>query len=143
MCNIRLSASGGKIPVDYVSRRLNALSSRLKSRSEGLTFAETPLSAISRFTWSPESAEVRPPFKASREDDSSFRADLEQLTANNNPVYEIHHAHDRAHSSRGKLHKLFKQKKLRYDKINPDPYAKRAARRVAATPAVRSHRVGP
>src|SRR5437016_2542926 len=36
-----------------------------------------------------------------------------------------------------------KQKKLRYDKINPDPYAKRAARRVAATPAVRSHRVGP
>src|SRR5438874_6412848 len=36
-----------------------------------------------------------------------------------------------------------KQKKLRYEKINPDPYAKRAARRVAATPAVRSHRVGP
>src|SRR2546423_13639146 len=36
-----------------------------------------------------------------------------------------------------------KQKKLRYDKINPDPYGKWAARRVAATPAVRSHRVGP
>src|SRR5436305_14732448 len=36
-----------------------------------------------------------------------------------------------------------KQKKLRYDKINPDPYAKRAARRVAATAAVRSYRVGP
>jgi hypothetical protein len=48
----------------------------------GLTFAETPLSAISRFTWSPESTEARPLFKAPREDDSSFRADLEQSTPN-------------------------------------------------------------
>ena len=34
---------------------------------------------------------------------------------------------------------------LRYEKINPDPYAyaKRTARRVAATPARRSHPVGP
>jgi hypothetical protein len=98
---MRLAASGGKIAFDYVIRRLNALSSRLKAGWGGLTFAETPLSAISRFTWSPESAEVRPLFKASREDDSSFRADLEQLTANNKPVYEIRHAHDKAHSSRG------------------------------------------
>jgi hypothetical protein len=44
----------------------------------GLTFAEAPLSAISRFTWSPESTEARPLLKAPREDDSSFRADLEQ-----------------------------------------------------------------
>src|SRR5437773_8008512 len=41
-----------------------------------------------------------------------------------------------------------KNRKLRYenyDKINPDPYAhaKRAARRLAATPALRSHPVGP
>ena len=54
----------------------------LKGRLEGLTFAETPLSAISRSNWSPESAQVRPLFKAPREDDSSFRADLEQSTPN-------------------------------------------------------------
>ena len=35
------------------------------------------------------------------------------------------------------------RKKLRYDKINPDPYAKRTARRVAATPALQSNPVGP
>src|SRR5205823_1426184 len=34
----------------------------------------TPLSAISRSNWSPESAEVRPLFKAPREDGSWFRA---------------------------------------------------------------------
>jgi hypothetical protein len=38
---------------DYVIRRLNALSTALRSWLKGLTFAETPLSAISRFTWSP------------------------------------------------------------------------------------------
>jgi hypothetical protein len=54
----------------------------LKSRLGGLTFAEAPPSAISRSNWSPESAEVRPLFKAPREDDSSFRADLEQSTSN-------------------------------------------------------------
>src|SRR5260370_10672477 len=41
-----------------------------KSRLGGLTFAEAPLSAISRSNWSPESAEVRPLFKAPREDGS-------------------------------------------------------------------------
>ena len=37
------------------------------------------------------------------------------------------------------------RKKPRYDKINPDPYAhaKRTARRLAATPALRSYRGGP
>jgi hypothetical protein len=45
---------------DYVIRRLTALLTELKSRLEGLTFAETPLSAIFRFTWSPESPEARP-----------------------------------------------------------------------------------
>ena len=43
---------------DYGIRRLNALSAGLKSRLRGLTFAETPLSAISRFNWSPESLEA-------------------------------------------------------------------------------------
>jgi hypothetical protein len=65
-----------------VIRRLNALSAGLKGRLEGLTFAETPLSAISRFTWSPESPEARPLFKAPCKDGSSFRADLEQSTPN-------------------------------------------------------------
>src|SRR5437764_9770166 len=36
-----------------------------------------------------------------------------------------------------------KTEKLRYEKINPDPYAKRTARRLAATPALRGHPVGP
>ena len=54
----------------------------LKSRLGGLTFAEAPLSAISRSNWSPESAEVRPLLKAPREDGSWFRADLEQSTSN-------------------------------------------------------------
>ena len=44
--------------------------------------AEAPLSAISRFNWSPESPEARPLLKAAREDGSSFRADLEQSTPN-------------------------------------------------------------
>jgi hypothetical protein len=35
----------------------------LKGGLRGLTFAETPLSAISRFNWSPESAEMRPLFQ--------------------------------------------------------------------------------
>jgi hypothetical protein len=64
--------------LDYVIRRPNALSTELRSRLKGLAFAETPLSAISRFNWSPESPEARPLLKAPREDGSSFRADLEQ-----------------------------------------------------------------
>jgi hypothetical protein len=61
----------------------------LKSRLRGLTFAEAPLSAISRFNWSPESTEVRRLFKAPREDDSSFRADLEQSTLNERPFMKF------------------------------------------------------
>src|SRR5437899_12867280 len=34
------------------------------------------------------------------------------------------------------------RKNLRYEKIDPDPYAKRTARRVAATPALQSNPVG-
>jgi hypothetical protein len=65
--------SAGKIVFDYVIRRLNALSVGPKSRLGGLrlgglTFAQAPLSAISRFSWSPESTEARPRFKAPRED---------------------------------------------------------------------------
>ena len=60
---------------DYVIRRFNASSAGMKM---GLTFAKTPLNAISRFNWSPESTEARPLLKAPREDGSSFRADLEQ-----------------------------------------------------------------
>jgi len=48
----------------------------------GLTFAEAPLSAISRFNWSPESTKARRLFEVPREDDSSFRAGLEQSTSN-------------------------------------------------------------
>ena len=59
-----------------------------KSRLGGLTFAEAPLSAISRFNWSPESPEARRLFKAPREDGSSFRADLEQSTPIKS-IYEI------------------------------------------------------
>jgi hypothetical protein len=66
--------------LDYVIRRLDAFSAGLKNRLKGLTFAETPLSAISRFSWSPESPEARPLLKAPREDGSSFRADLERST---------------------------------------------------------------
>jgi hypothetical protein len=59
---------------DYVIRRFNAPSADLKA---DWIFAETPLSAISRFNWSPESPEVRPLLKGPHEDGSSFRADLE------------------------------------------------------------------
>jgi len=68
--------------IDYVIRRPNALSTELKSRLKGLTFAETPLSAISRFTWSSGASDARPPFNGPREDGSSFRASLEQATLN-------------------------------------------------------------
>ncbi len=70
-------------------RRLNALSAGSEKPVGGLTFAETPLSAISRFNWSPESAEVRPLFETPREDDSSFRADLEQSTLNERPFVKF------------------------------------------------------
>ena len=73
---------GSKIIVDYVIRRLNALLTLGKGWLKGLTFAETPLSAISRFNWSPESPEASPLLKAARKDGSSFRADLEQSTPN-------------------------------------------------------------
>src|SRR5438034_6807736 len=52
--------------LDYVTRRFNVSSAGLK-KLVGWTFAETPLNAISRSNWSPESAEVRPLFKAPRE----------------------------------------------------------------------------
>jgi hypothetical protein len=64
------------VEVDYVIRRFNASSAGLK-KPVGLTFAEAPLNAISRFNWSPESPEVRPLSKGSREDGSSFRAELD------------------------------------------------------------------
>jgi hypothetical protein len=57
-------ASTLKISVDHVTRRLDALSAGLKGRSGGLTFAETPLSAIPRFNWSFEASEATPLFKA-------------------------------------------------------------------------------
>src|SRR4029453_4305181 len=81
--------SAGKIALDYVIRGSNASSAGVKSWLGGLTFAETPFSAISRSNWSPESAEVRPLFKAPCEDDSSFRADLEQSTSNGRPFMKL------------------------------------------------------
>ena len=79
--NMRAVAITVKIIFDHVIRRPNALSAARK-RSRGLTFAEAPLSAISRFTWSLEASGVGLLFKASHEDGSSFRADLEQSTQN-------------------------------------------------------------
>ena len=99
--HIRLS----RVPVKSFSITSSDVSTHFrpgpKSRLGGLTFAEAPLGAISRFSWSPESTEARRLFKAPREDDSWFRADLERSTPNNNPVYEIRSAQNRAHSSRG------------------------------------------
>jgi len=43
----------------------------------GWTFSETPVNAISRSNWNPESAEGRPLFKAPREDGSWLRAELD------------------------------------------------------------------
>jgi hypothetical protein len=46
----------------------------------------------------------------------------------------------------GKLDRLRTQKtkeRVRYERINPDPYAKRTARRVAAAPATQSNPIGP
>jgi hypothetical protein len=47
-----------------------------EARGAGSTLG-LPLYAISRSNWSPESAEVRPLFKAPREDGSWFRAELD------------------------------------------------------------------
>ena len=49
---------------DYVIRRLTALLTGLKKLVKGLTFAATPLSAISRFKLEPQSPEARPLFNA-------------------------------------------------------------------------------
>jgi hypothetical protein len=43
----------------------------------GWTFAGTPLSAITRFNWNPESSEVRSLVKVPRENGSWFRADVD------------------------------------------------------------------
>ena len=62
--------------LNYVIRRFNFSSARLIS-PRGWTFAETPFSAISRSNRSPESAEVRPLFKAPREGGSWFKRELD------------------------------------------------------------------
>jgi len=49
----RLVGTAGKIIVDYVIRRLNALSAGLKNRLKGLTFAETPLARSPDSTGAP------------------------------------------------------------------------------------------
>ncbi len=77
----------------------------LKSRLGGLTFAETPLSAISRFNWSPESTEARRPLKAPREDGSSFRADLERSTPNERPFMKFVSLRRKRALRQGKLNK--------------------------------------
>src|SRR6266480_1694417 len=69
--------------------RFQRIFGRRETLVGGLTFAETPLSAISRFNWSPESTEARPPLKAPREDGSSFHADLEQSTLNERPFMKF------------------------------------------------------
>src|SRR5260370_3972786 len=61
----------------------------LKSRLGGLTFAEAPFSAISRFNWSPSQPKRGRFFKAPREDGSSFRAELEHSTPNERPIMKF------------------------------------------------------
>jgi hypothetical protein len=51
-----MNADYCKSDADYVIRRFNASSAGMKS-PWGWTFAGTPLNAISRSNWSPESAE--------------------------------------------------------------------------------------
>jgi hypothetical protein len=77
----------------------------VKSRLKGLTFAETPLSAISRFTWSSGASDASSPFKASREDGSSFRADLEESTPNERLFMKFVSLRTQRTHRRGKLHK--------------------------------------
>jgi hypothetical protein len=72
---------------------------------KGLTFAETPLSAISRFTWSSGASDARPPFKAPREDGSSFRADLEESTSNERLFMKFVSLKTQRTHRRGKLNK--------------------------------------
>ena len=68
--------SAGKIIRDYVIRRFNASLARAQeARGTGPSLGP-PLGVISRFTWSPETSEARPLFKAPHEEVSSFRADL-------------------------------------------------------------------
>ena len=76
---------------------------------KGLTFAETPLSAISRFTWSPEAPEARPPLKAPREDGSSFRADLERSTADRKAFMKFVSLRTRRAHRRSKVDKPSRQ----------------------------------
>ena len=70
----QIVVGAGKSALDYVIRRFDLPSARL-NKPQGWIFAETPLNAISRSNWSPESAEVRP--LAPREDGSWFRAELD------------------------------------------------------------------
>ena len=50
---LRLSALVSKIILDYVIRRLDALSAGLKNRLKGLTFAQTPLARSPDSTGAP------------------------------------------------------------------------------------------
>src|SRR5213082_2111512 len=94
----------------------------LKSRLGGLTFAEAPLSAISRFNWSPESAEVRPLFEAPRQDGSSFRVDLERSTPNERPFMKfVSLGTERTHR-RGKLDKPSSTTLERFTKSTAVPH---------------------
>ncbi len=77
----------------------------MNSRLKGLTFAETPLSAISRFTWSFGASDASPPFKAPRDDGSSFRADLEESTSKERPFMKFVSLKTQRNHRRGKLNK--------------------------------------
>jgi hypothetical protein len=76
----------------------------VNSRLKGLTFAETPLSAISRFTWSSGASDARP-LEAPREDDPSFRADLEESTPNERLFMKFVSLKTQRTHRRGKLNK--------------------------------------
>jgi len=88
----------------------------VNSPLKGLTFAETPRSAISRFTWSPGASDTRPLFKAPREDGSSFRADLEESTSKERPFMKFVSLKTQRTHRRGKLNKP--------SRATPEPFAK-------------------
>jgi hypothetical protein len=76
----------------------------VNSRLKGLTFAETPLSAISRFTWSSGASDARR-LEAPREDDSSLRADLEESTHDERLFMKFVSLKTQRTHRRGKLNK--------------------------------------
>ena len=78
-----------KIPLDYVTRRLNALPTGLKKPGGGLNLAEAPLSAISDPARASSLAQRGGRFTGLVAMAPGSCVDLEQSTLNKKAVYEI------------------------------------------------------